>query len=189
MFSASIATSRRERPPRQAASLPCPLETCVKVGNGGQRWAKVGKGRQRWAMVGNGGQRWAMVGKGGQRWAGWACKKQKRWLPQPTVGESLNFSTMRICPASRRERTQPAIGIGNAATAKKAVTTRVSASRDYIGTKLGAAQRRPGRQSQVRDGELHHHRAPLCDGFSVQVVYSGCSRTEIRRAGLEGIRH
>ena len=149
------------------------------VGKGGQWWAKVGKGGQRWAMVGKGGQRWAMVGMY------LSSKKQKRWLR----GESLNFSTMRICPASRRERTQPAIGIGNAATAKKAVTTRVSASRDYIGTKLGAAQRRPGRQSQVRDGELHHHRAPLCDGFSVQVVYSGCSRTEIRRAGLEGIRH
>jgi hypothetical protein len=156
------------------------------VGKGGQWWAKVGKGGQWWAKVGNGGQRWAKVGRVGMYLS---SKKQKRWLPQPTVGESLNFSTMRICPASRRERTQPAIGIGNAATAKKAVTTRVSASRDYIGTKLGAAQRRPGRQSQVRDGELHHHRAPLCDGFSVQVVYSGCSRTEIRRAGLEGIRH
>ena len=119
-------------------------------------------------MVGKGGQRWAKVGRVGM----YLSSKQKRWLPQPTVGESLNFSTMRICPASRRERTQPAIGIGNAATAKKAVTTRVSASRDYIGTKLGAAQRRPGRQSQVRDGELHHHRAPLCDGFSVQVMYN-----------------
>ena len=30
----------------------------------------------------------------------------------------------------------------------------------------------PGRLSQVRDGDLHHHRAPLCDGFNVQVVYT-----------------
>ena len=24
----------------------------------------------------------------------------------------------------------------------------------------------------MRDGDLHHHRAPLCDGFNVQVVYT-----------------
>jgi hypothetical protein len=138
-------------------------------------------------MVGKGGQWWAKVGKGGQ---GGHSRQETKTLAPPADRwrkfELLNDENLPRFPP--RERTQPAIGIGNAATAKKAVTTRVSASRDYIGTKLGAAQRRPGRQSQVRDGELHHHRAPLCDGFSVQVVYSGCSRTEIRRAGLEGIR-
>ena len=58
------------------------------------------------------------------------------------------------------ERTQPVIGKGKAAKAKKAVTAtpsaRISSLHRY---RPGAAQRRPGRRSQGSDGE-HHHRAP-----------------------------